>query len=145
MARRGTARHRRERVEEQRADREVAAIADSLPASLPGSRVQQPHASAVLSSMRGTLRVAHALREAEKAIPNIVTRSRKPKPPITATLAQGEGHRSPRRETTQEGRLDASPPPITSSLDRVPKCKPRPKDTRSKGGSGTGRAFVPYC
>lgn len=140
MARRGTARRRRERVEENRAERELAAIAQSLPASVPGTRTQ-PIATARPSSMRGKFRVAQALREAEQAIPHIVTRSRKPKPHITATLVQDEGNRSPRRE----GRLDASPPPITSPLDRVPKCKPRPTDTRSKGGSGTGRPYVEWC
>lgn len=96
---------------------------------------------------RGTIRVAHARREAVRQLPDVLfDKSRKSGSDTRPKLRSAQGD-SPRR--VEQAAAPSKPKamrPAPRQLDLRPKadetCKSRPASSRGSGGS---RAFVPWC
>lgn len=127
---------KREKRAERRARRE--------PAPVPLDRI----APAPRPANRGTFRVAKANRQLALELPDLI-RATKPKVNNRPGLRNREAE--PEAPTKRQGeakpRPSAAPRRATPalSMDKPdPRLKCRPKDSTPKGGSGSGRAFVPW-
>lgn len=144
MARRGNSR----RIVRRTSD---PALPDPTPRPDPVRRVQTVDPTprpARPPSQRGTFRVAQAQRQLAADLPGVVRsrtgehRQRQAEAKRTpSAVSMAPPPPVPKREPNRQP--DRPTPTQPTLRDPVANCKSRPSST--KGGSGAGRSFVPWC
>lgn len=141
----------RQKRQRRRARAEARRAAQEVPATPSPKTTERPVRNDPERAQSVTYRVANAQRQIAKELPSII-------------YPKGEGRTAVKPLHPDRKIIDAPPPPKPPKLPRSParqreadradallmreeekaKLKCRPKDSRPKGGAGSGRSFIPW-
>lgn len=111
--------------------------------------LSQPLAVAAPPSQRSKFRVAQAQRVLAETLPSVVRNSTRDRAKPSARRSVSPAPLSSAGSGPAPRKLRAAPEKATPraqlSMDQPRSCKTRPDGTKSKGGKGPSRNFVPWC